>query len=143
MNAYDNYHHFDETVIPEVNSGTFSFSTPVSFNAGFGWNPDFGSVSNIINPSVVVDFVGLNRICSDFSASQLFSSIKAGIEIELIKSFEFRAGLNQGYATFGLGLNLFNILHLEASYYRHEFGAMLGDNKVDALTIRFNAICEE
>jgi hypothetical protein len=143
MNAYDNYHPLEEMDISEVfDNETFSFATPMSVNAGFGWNPDFGSLSNIINPAIAIDVVNVDKLLADFSTTNLLTSLKAGAEVELLRTIELRAGINQGYTSFGVGLNILNILHMEASYYRHEFGTLLGDNPVDALTIRFNTIWE-
>lgn len=120
----------------------FTIKTPMSLDFGFGWNPNFGTVSKFINPSIVVDFVDLIPVFKDFSKEALLLSIRAGVEVELLTLFELRAGINQGYYTIGAGFNLFNVLHLEASYYRLEFGNNLGDAPVDALTIRFNTLWE-
>ncbi len=132
-----------------MNAGTklfsqkdFTFETPMQLDFGFAWNPYFGKVSTFINPSVVVDFVDLIPVFQNFSGESILRSIRAGVEVELLRTVELRAGINQGYYTIGAGFNLFNVLHLEASYYRQEFGKNLGDLPVDALTIRFNTFWE-
>ena len=68
--------------------------------------------------------------------------MRAGLEVELFKLLELRAGLNGGYVSIGAGLNVLNIIHLEASYYRLEFGEKLLDKPVDALTVRMNLFWE-
>lgn len=142
MSGYENYQAVLGKGFGVLNSGTFSFDTPMSVNLGIGWNPDFGKVSNFINTSILVDMVDLVTVFKEFGTTSLLRSLRIGAELELLRTFEIRAGLNQGYITLGAGINLFNVIHLEASYYWNEFGKLLGDNSVDAFTIRANLFWE-
>ncbi|MCI7805651.1 MAG: hypothetical protein MR563_00665, partial [Spirochaetales bacterium] len=81
-------------------------------------------------------------LCQDFSGTNILAHMRAGLEVELFKLLELRAGLNGGYVSIGAGINVLNIIHLEASYYRLEFGEKLLDKPVDALTVRMNLFWE-
>ena len=98
-------------------------SDPI-WTLGFGWSPDFGGcVAGLVD---------------DFNTEGILSRLRVGAELDFFKTFEIRAGLNAGYMSAGIGVNLFNAIHLEASYYWNEFGDRLGQKDVDALTIRMN-----
>ena len=99
-------------------------------------------LSWLANPNMAVDIVDVVGLTKEFSTTNLLSHMRAGIEVEILKLLELRAGLNQGYVSIGAGFNLMNIIHLEASYYRLEFGEKLLDKPVDALTIRMNLFWE-
>lgn len=125
----------------KVLKGNITIESPMTVDFGFGWKPKYG-LSWLANPNIAVDFVDLGGLVSDFSFSGIFAHMKAGIEVELLRLLELRAGLNQGYVSIGAGVNLMNLIHLEASYYRLEFGEKLLDKPVDALTVRMNLFWE-
>ena len=112
-------------------------SDPI-WTLGFGWSPDFGGWNWIVRPTVAVDVVDVAGLVDDFNIEGILSRLKVGAELDFFKTFEIRAGLNAGYMSAGIGVNLFNVIHLEASYYWNEFGDRLGQKDVDALTIRMN-----
>ena len=121
----------------------FKTKVPWTLNTGFGWSPDFGGYEWIGDVTIGVDIVDVLHLFNESNfVSNFFSSLKLGAEVQLFKGFEFRAGLNQGYPSVGVGLNIFNVLHLEASYYTVEMGKTVGDKDVDALTIRFSTFWE-
>lgn len=138
--VYDSIKDTTENV-DKVLNGNVTIESPMSFDLGFGWKPKYG-LSWLANPNIAVDFVDLGGLVSDFSFSGIFAHMKAGIEVELLRLLELRAGLNQGYVSIGAGVNLMNLIHLEASYYRLEFGEKLLDKPVDALTVRMNLFWE-
>ena len=137
------YENINDTInnADKVLNGNVTINSPMSFDLGFGWKPKYG-LSWLANPNIAVDFVDLGGLVSDFSVSGIFAHMKAGIEVELLRLLELRAGLNQGYVSIGAGVNLMNLIHLEASYYRLEFGEKLLDKPVDALTVRMNLFWE-
>lgn len=112
-------------------------SDPI-WTLGFGWSPDFGGWNWIVRPTVAVDVVDVAGLVDDFNTEGILSRLRVGAELDFFKTFEIRAGLNAGYMSAGIGVNLFNVIHLEASYYWNEFGDRLGQKDVDALTIRMN-----
>lgn len=115
--------------------------SPMSVDVGFGWKPNWG-LSWLANPNIAVDVVDVISLTKGFSTTNLLAHMRAGIEVELLKLLELRAGINQGYVSIGAGVNLMNLIHLEASYYRLEFGEKLLNKPVDALTIRMNLFWE-
>ena len=112
-------------------------SDPI-WTLGFGWSRDFGGWNWIVRPTVAVDVVDVAGLVDDFNTEGILSRLRVGAELDFFKTFEIRAGLNAGYMSAGIGVNLFNVIHLEASYYWNEFGDRLGQKDVDALTIRMN-----
>lgn len=127
--------------LKNITKGEIIIESPWSLDLGFGWKPKYG-LSWLANPNIAIDLVDVIGLCKDFSGSNLLGHIKAGMEFELFTLLELRAGLNQGYVSIGAGVNLMNLIHLEASYYRLEFGEKLLDKPVDALTVRMNLFWE-
>jgi len=135
-NALDN--------ISKVTEQDFTISVPMTYNAGLGWNPRFKGFSNIIDPSIVVDFVDLEGLFEDFSTENIILHTKVGAEVRFVgKMLELRGGLNQGYITFGCGLNIFNIIHIEGAYFYQEFGTVLGAKPVDAFQLRASLVWDK
>ena len=125
----------------DVLKSKLKVESPMSLDFGFGWKPKFG-LSWLADPNIAIDFVDTVGFFKNMSFSNMFTHLRAGIELQLLSVFELRAGLNQGYVSLGLGVNLMNIIHLEASYYRLEFGKNVGDKPIDAITIRTNIFWE-
>lgn len=121
-----------------TNDTVYTAKSDFIYSAGIGWSPDLGGWEWLIDPTIAVDVVDIVGLVQDPSLNTFLYRLKAGAEIQLFKFLELRGGLNSGYATLGAGINLFNVIHLEASYYWNEFGQQLGAQPVDALTIRVN-----
>lgn len=116
----------------------FKMKTPWSLNAGIGWAPSFGKVGKFIKPTLAVDFVDIVGLAQGgFDAENLLTHMNLGAELRLLSFIDVRAGLNKGYMSVGLGVDLW-VLRVEAAYYWQEFGSQLGDYAADALTIRVN-----
>ncbi len=100
------------------------YSIPMDLSAGIAFHPNLGAFSKILDPSIQVDCQNiLGAIRGDMSP---WSMLHAGAELTLLRFFSLRAGLNQGYLTFGGGLKLF-FLDLNAAVFTRELGAHLGD----------------
>lgn len=142
-NIYSNSDYLGTAKSVFANGTVFPVSVPWSLDLGLGWTPDLGSWEWLADFTLAADFTDTVGFFSDeLTGSGFWSRLKLGAEVELFKLFEFRAGINSGYLTVGGGLNMFNILHMEVSYYTTEFGANVGDKPLDALTIRFNTFWE-
>ena len=101
-----------------------TYSIPMDIGAGIAFHPNFGAFNKILDPSIQVDCQDiLGAIRGDRSP---WSMLHAGVELTLLRFFSLRAGLNQGYLTFGGGLKLF-FLDLNAAVFTRELGAHLGD----------------
>lgn len=68
-----------------------------------------------------------------------FKQLHAGAEADL-KVIKLRAGLNQGYPTFGVGLSLF-FVHIDYAYWTEELGVVPGQqpehNHLVSIALRF------
>lgn len=127
--------------LKDIMGGKITIKSPMTVDFGFGWKPKYG-LSWLANPNLAIDLVDVVGLCQDFSGTNILAHMRAGLEVELFKLLELRAGLNGGYVSIGAGVNLMNLIHLEASYYRLEFGEKLLDKPVDALTVRMNLFWE-
>lgn len=145
MTAFENYKGISDNLGLNILSngvGNLNINVPMTLDAGLGWSPDLGGWEWLADFTLAADVVDILSLSQDFSVNNLLLHSRLGAEIQIFKGFEFRGGLNSGYVTLGAGLNIFNLLHIEVSYYKQEFGKNIGDRGVDALTIRFNTIWE-
>lgn len=129
-------------IFSAIGADEFTAKSDMNLALGVGWAPDLGSWEWLADPTVAIDFVDLIGLFDDFSLNSFLARLKMGAEIKLFKVLELRGGLNGGYVSLGLGVDLFKVIHLEASYYWNEFGENLGDKDVDAFTIRANIFWE-
>ena len=129
-------------IFSAIGADEFTAKSDMNLALGVGWAPDLGGWEWLADPTVAIDFVDLIGLFDDFSLNSFLARLKMGAEIKLFKVLELRGGLNGGYVSLGLGVDLFKVIHLEASYYWSEFGENLGDKDVDAFTIRANIFWE-
>lgn len=64
--------------------------------------------------------------CVDFSES-FFNKIRLGGEVKLFKLMPLRLGLNKGFITWGIGIDI-PIVKIDFAYYTEEFGTFPGSN---------------
>ena len=83
------------------------------------------------------DMVGLSKYSGTEPGKALFKHLNAGVEVGLFDTLYIRTGLNSGYWTTGLSLDIF-VIRLEAAYYWKEMGSIAGQKGLDGLTIKFN-----
>ena len=110
----------------------YAVQVPWTLDAGFGWAPYIGKA---LQPSLAVDLSDVLGVID--GSKKLLDNASAGVELKLLSFLTARAGINKGYYSVGVGLDLL-IAHLDVSYFVREFGVEIGDKRVDALTIRFN-----
>jgi len=60
--------------------------------------------------------------------SSIFKRIHLGLEQPIFSFLALRMGLNQGYPTMGVDINLNNIFHMGMTYFTEELGEEIGDN---------------
>ena len=127
----------------EVVDDAFELKVPATLDVGLAWAPEMGAWGWIAEPQVAVDVKDVINIAkSGFDKATLLKSLHAGVEMQVLKLAEVRAGLDGGYITLGAGLDLLHLIHVEAAYGRQIFAVGTGEKPVDALTIRMNVIWE-
>lgn len=127
----------------ELVDDAFELKVPATLDVGLAWAPEMGAWGWIAEPQVAVDVKDVISIAkSGFDQATLLKSLHAGVEMQVLKLAEVRAGLDGGYITLGAGLDLLHLIHVEAAYGRQIFAVGTGEKPVDALTIRMNVIWE-
>jgi hypothetical protein len=101
-----------------------TYVTPMDLSAGIAFHPNLGKVSKFFDPTVQVDLQDIIAVLREGDTP--WKMLHAGAEIRLASFFAARAGLDQGYLTFGAGLKLF-FLDLNLGVFTRELGTHLGD----------------
>lgn len=116
------------------------YVTPTSIKLGISYNPQFGSFNDYVNPSISADynlmFVDEASVEDYASQGNFWNNLSLGSNIEFFEMVTARAGLNQGYVTLGLGLDLF-IFEIDAAVYSKELGAIVGDRQQMGAALEF------
>ena len=120
---------------PQAAVTPFTYEIPWTLDVGIGWTPDLGSLSALLRPSLAIDLVDFLGYLEN--TDDLWTRINAGAEVRVLNMVDVRAGLNKGYKSVGVGLDLL-LVHIDASYYWREYGLAIGDKPIDALTVRVN-----
>lgn len=81
------------------------------------------SESTLLNLNYAIEYNFIKQ------SDEFAKKIHAGVEVSA-GLLDIRAGLSQGYLTYGVGLD-FSILKFDASAYTEELGANIGDNRND------------
>jgi hypothetical protein len=110
--------------LPVGSSVSDVYVTPMDLAAGIAFHPNLGKISKFFDPSLQVDCQDIIGVLRD--GESVWKLLHAGAEIRLASFFSARAGLDQGYLTFGAGLKLF-FLDLNLGVFTRELGAHLGD----------------
>lgn len=109
-----------------------TYTIPMNVAAGISFHPDFGSFTNIVDPSISID---MEYIVQTLTGEQsVWTALHAGAELRLLSLFSVRAGLNQGYVTAGGGVRLW-IMDLDFAVFTRELGAHVGDKSSSGLTL--------
>jgi hypothetical protein len=101
-----------------------TYRIPMEVSAGIAFHPALGSFGKVLDPSIQVDCQDIVGIIRDGKSPWML--LHAGAELTLLRFFSLRAGLDQGYLTFGGGLKLL-IIDINAGVFTRELGAHLGD----------------
>ncbi|MBI9096116.1 MAG: hypothetical protein JEY71_14710 [Sphaerochaeta sp.] len=122
-----------------TDSGTFEVVSDWKLDAGLTWAPNIGSLIRPIIAVDVLDVMSLSGLEDDALARGFFSQTRLGASVRLLSLLDVRYGINQGYQSIGVGLDLL-IFHLDAAYYQLEYGNDLGDKPIDAVSVRFSLL---
>lgn len=97
---------------------------PMNVGLGAAFHPDLGAVRHWVDPSITIDLQDLAGVMD--GSYSIWYGLHGGAEFKLLNMFTLRAGLNQGYLTFGTGVKLL-VLDLNFALFTQELGAHLGD----------------
>ena len=120
---------------PQATVTPFTYEIPWTLHVGIGWTPNLGALSRLLRPSLAIDLVDFLGYLEN--TDDLWTRINAGAEVRVLNMIDVRAGLNKGYKSVGVGLDVL-LVHIDASYYWREYGVEIGDKPIDALTVRVN-----
>ena len=115
----------------------YRMNTPFSLNLGVSFNPQF----KVVNPTIGLYFDGINLYFRDSNDAEnrgleIFRYLDANVGVSLFNILKLRASYRYGYPEFAIGANAWGNL-VELSYGFHEAGSEYGLKPVDKLTIRF------
>ena len=125
---------------PTATFGDFEIAGQPTFDLGFTWSKNFGN--NLLHPTISFDFVDFGQMAGksgDDLTRAFWSTTRLGASVRVLNIFDLRYGLNKGYHSIGLGLDLF-VFHLDVAYYTREYGSTLGKRPIDALSLRIGLI---
>jgi hypothetical protein len=103
---------------------------PMELSLGLSYRFDFGS--RTIDPVVHASFSDLIAVIQGERSP--WTALHLGAEVRLWRFLALRAGLNQGYLTFGGGLRM-PLLELNAAFFTREMGRNLGDRPSSGLAL--------
>jgi len=101
-----------------------TYVTPMEISAGIAFHPNLKKAAKYFDPSFQLDCQDIIGVIRDSRSP--WALLHVGADIKMLSFFSLRAGLNQGYLTFGTGLKL-AFLDLNAAVFTRELGAHLGD----------------
>ena len=104
-------------------AGCFTLTPNVVVGARF--HPDLGAFSRILDPRLLIEIQDPAAVIRD--RASFFNLVHAGIEVEVLGFLALRAGVNKGWLSAGLGLDLF-FLEIDAAVFTEELGWRPGQN---------------
>lgn len=119
---------------------SYTISTPMSLDFGFGWNLDAGKLCyHLFNPTIafdIIDIIGMfeEGICGK---GVFVDHMKMGVELNLLTVLNARAGLDRGYFTFGVGVDIY-ALTVDLSYGVRPYGPSRDGRFLDYVKLRIN-----
>jgi hypothetical protein len=150
MSTYQSLNDWSEEVLGEAfdtdtsddslfTSEEFTTDAGWTLNAGLTWAP---KVSGLLRPIIsvdVLDIMELSGLEGENLTAGLLEQSRLGASLRVLSILDLRYGLSQGYQSVGVGFDLL-IFHLDAAYYTMEYGTNVGDNAIDAVSLRFSLL---
>jgi hypothetical protein len=87
-----------------TNTSSVNYRVPTVIGVGGAWTPDLGAFNAVIQPTVGLDFQ--IPIKDQFTQSSFWTWTHVGGEAKFLKFLSLRAGVNEGYFTFGMGVSV-------------------------------------
>jgi hypothetical protein len=105
---------------------------PMDVGVGVALHPDLGPFKYFLDPSVSVE---MHDLVGAFSGTEsAWAQLHVGAELTMLSLISLRAGLNQGYVTFGGGMKLL-FLDLNLALFTRELGLHAGDKPNSGATV--------
>lgn len=98
-------------------AGSFALTPNVVLGAQF--HPDLGGFSRILDPRLLVEIQ--DPVAAIRDRASFWNLVHAGAEVEALGFLALRAGVNKGWLSAGLGLDLF-FLEIDAAVFTEELG---------------------
>jgi hypothetical protein len=127
--------------LPDTGHPTYAavdgnYIVPMSFTFGLAFHPDFGDFAGILDPMVHAEIKDPFTLIGGTSGTSLWTKLHVGSQIKLFGFWNLWAGLNQGYVTFGTGLDLL-FLDISAGIFTRELGKYPGDRPSSGASFEF------
>jgi len=119
---------------PAGSQASDTYVIPMDIGFGVTFHPDLGDFRYFVDPRISVDLRNINGAID--GSAVFWTLLHAGAEVRLLNTFAIRAGLNQGYLTFGLGMKVL-VFDMNMAVFTQELGVHLGDQPASGMS--FNA----
>lgn len=93
------------------------YRIPMSTHLGLAYHPDLGELSRWLDPKIHAEYRKVWY--AQERSSSLWRDLHLGAEIETLRFFKLRAGVNEGYFTAGAGMHLL-FLDVNFAYFARE-----------------------
>jgi hypothetical protein len=125
-----------ELRLPPGSPVTDRYVIPMDVSFGVAFHPLFGAFNKILDPTLHVDLTDMVNVIGGAIAGEnsAWAMVHLGTELRIMRVLSAWAGLNQGYFTFGAGLDLF-VVEINASMFTRELGRYLGDRPSSGATL--------
>ena len=124
--------------VPEapVQGPSFRYATPVSFDIGFSLSTPAGGIWDWIDITGSLDVTDVYSLffTDGLSCENFLQRLHFGLELTLMRTFDFRFGINSGYMSFGFCFD-FQVFSLDFLYAALEYGEHPGDKPLDFITL--------
>mgnify|MGYP006296079543 CR=1 FL=1 len=108
---------------------------PMVTSYGVGYNPErILFPSWLIDPIFHAEYRRTHYQGENVKQNSFWTGIHMGAEFEFFRFIKLRAGINQGYSTYGIGLKLL-FLDMNLSYFTRETGRYAGVKPNEGLTL--------
>lgn len=124
---------FNEVMNSLADSGIFPqdgvrpdgvYKIPMNISTGVSYHPDLGSLSEIVDPQIHLDFKDIANVILEEKSLLLLPHL--GLELALFDIVTIRGGFAEGYFSAGMGINVL-FLDLNLAFFTRENGDFPGE----------------
>jgi hypothetical protein len=115
-----------------------TYVIPFEFSMGAAWHPDIGTYRAVVEPILHFEIRDVFKTTDQDRERprSYWTRLHTGAQVRLLNFFDWRIGINQGYATTGFGIDL-AFLRVNYAIYSYEFGRYPGDRQVGGAALEF------